>query len=172
VVHLPIAHHNTIERGNKTLVNVPITKEESHWPADHLISLWVYNELDNGQKPKKTSELPEPERRPFLQFRFGNLWQNWIANGLCVVIAFAPIDDENTLMYVCYYHTVRFPVLCQLTGWIGNLANLVIERMDRRVVITQRPSRRDLGIGEILIQGDSQIVLHRKIRRSLIERKG
>ena len=37
--------------------------------------------------------------------------------------------------------------------------NLVIERQDRRVVITQRPPRPDLGIGEILIQGDSPIVL-------------
>jgi phenylpropionate dioxygenase-like ring-hydroxylating dioxygenase large terminal subunit len=171
VVHLPFIHHNTIGRGNKTLVNGPITNEESHWPGDHLINLWVYNELDNGQKPKKSSELPEPGRRPFLQFRFGNIWQNWIADGLRIVLAFAPIDNENTMMYLRYYHTVHFPVLRQLTGWVGSLANLVIERQDRRVVITQRPFRPDLGNGEILIQGDSPIVLYRKIRRSLIERK-
>jgi phenylpropionate dioxygenase-like ring-hydroxylating dioxygenase large terminal subunit len=172
VVHLPFIHHNTIGRGNRTLVNGPIAKEENHWPGDHLINLWVYNELDNGQTPKKPSELPEPDRRPFLQFRFGNLWQNWIAEGLRVVLAFAPIDDENTMMYLRYYHTVHFPLLRQLTGGIGSLANLVIERQDRRVVVTQRPHRPDLGIGEILIQGDSPIVLYRKIRKSLIEGKG
>ena len=171
VVHLPFIHKTTIGRGNKTLVNGPIVKEENQWPGDHLINLWVYNELDNGQKPKKPSELPEPERRPSLQFRFGNVWQNWIADSLRVVLAFAPIDDENTMMYLRYYHTVRFPVLRQLTGWIGSLANLVIERQDRRVVITQRPHRPDLGIGEILIQGDSPVVLFRKIRKSLIEAK-
>ena len=171
VVHLPFIHKTTIGRGNKTLVNGPIVKEENQWPGDHLINLWVYNELDNGQKPKKPSELPEPERRPSLQFRFGNVWQNWIADSLRVVLAFAPIDDENTMMYLRYYHTVRFPVLRQLTGWIGSLANLVIERQDRRVVITQRPHRPDLGIGEILIQGDSPVVLYRKIRKSLIEAK-
>ena len=171
VVHLPFIHKTTIGRGNKTLVNGPIVKEENHWPGDHLINLWVYNELDNGQKPKKPSELPEPERRPSLQFRFGNVWQNWIADSLRVVLAFAPIDDENTMMYLRYYHTVRFPVLRQLTGWIGSLANLVIERQDRRVVITQRPHRPELGIGEILIQGDSPVVLYRKIRKSLIEAK-
>ena len=171
VVHLPFIHHNTIGRGNKTLVNGPVAREESHWPGDHLINLWVYNELDNGQKPKRPSELPEPGRRPGLQFRFGNLWQNWIADNLRVVIAFAPVDDKNTLMYVRYYHTVRFPVLRQLTGWMGSLANLVIERQDRRVVITQRPPRPDLNTGEILIQGDSPIVLYRKIRRDLIEGK-
>jgi phenylpropionate dioxygenase-like ring-hydroxylating dioxygenase large terminal subunit len=172
VVHLPFIHHNTIGRGNRTLVNGPISREESHWPGDHLINLWVYNEFDNGQKPKKPSEIPEPERRPFLQFRFGNLWQNWIADSLRVVLAFAPIDNENTMMYLRYYHTVRIPVLRQLTGWLGSLANLVIERQDRRVVITQRPPRPDLGIGEILIPGDSPIVLYRKIRRTLIEGKG
>jgi phenylpropionate dioxygenase-like ring-hydroxylating dioxygenase large terminal subunit len=169
VVHLPFVHHNTIGRGNRTLVNGPIATEESHWPEDHLINLWVYNELDLGQKPKKPSELPKPDRRPFLQFRFGNLWQNWIADGLRIVVAFAPIDNENTQMYLRYYHTVRMPVLRSLVGWIGSLSNLVIERQDRRVVITQRPHRPDLDIGEILIQGDNPIVLYRKIRKVLIE---
>ncbi len=172
VVHLPFIHHNTIGRGNKSLVNGPIAKAESHWPGDHLINLWVYNEIDNGQTPRPASELPEPVRRPFLQFRYGNLWQNWIADGLRIVIAFAPIDDENTLMYVRYYHTMRIPVLRQLVGWIGSIANLVIERQDRRVVVTQRPHRPDLDIGEILIRGDSPIVLYRKIRRDLIQGKG
>ncbi|MCX6039453.1 MAG: hypothetical protein NTW99_16510 [Chloroflexi bacterium] len=148
-----------------------MTTEESHWPGDHLINLWVYNELDEGQKPKKPSEMPKPDRRPFLQFRYGNIWQNWIADGLRIVVAFAPIDNENTLMYLRYYHTVRVPVLRQLMGWIGSLSNLVIERQDRRVVITQQPHRPDLDIGEILIQGDSPIVLYRKIRRALIEGK-
>jgi phenylpropionate dioxygenase-like ring-hydroxylating dioxygenase large terminal subunit len=169
VVHLPFVHHNTIGRGNRTLVNGPIAREESHWPGDHLINLWVYNEVDEGQKPKRASELPEPTRRPFLQFRYGNIWQNWIADNLRIVVAFAPIDHENTLMYLRYYHTMRLPVLRQIFGWLGCIMNLVIERQDRRVVVTQRPHRPDLGIGEILIQGDSPIVLYRKIRRALIE---
>jgi phenylpropionate dioxygenase-like ring-hydroxylating dioxygenase large terminal subunit len=172
VVHLPFIHHNTIGRGNRTLVNGPIAKEENKWPGDHLINLWVYNAVDEGQKPKKPSEMPEPERRPFLQFRYGNIWQNWIAEGIRVVIAFAPIDNENTLMYLRYYHTLRVPVLRQLMGWVGSLMNLVIERQDRRVVVTQRPHRPDLGIGEILIQGDNPVVLYRKIRRALIEESG
>ena len=168
-IHLAFIHSSTIGRGNRTLVNGPIVREERFWPGDHLINIWVYNERDNGQKPKKAAELPEPTRRPFLQFRYGNLWHNWIANNLRVVIAFAPIDNENTRMYIRYYHTLRFPVIRQIYGWIGSLANLLIERQDRRVVITQRPPRPDLGIGEILIPGDAPIVLYRKIRRALIE---
>jgi phenylpropionate dioxygenase-like ring-hydroxylating dioxygenase large terminal subunit len=168
VVHLPFVHHNTIGRGNRTLVNGPIAVEESHWPGDHLINLWVFNEVDSGQKPRKASELPISTHHPQLQFRYGNLWQNWIADGLRIVLAFAPIDDENTLLYLRYYHTMRIPILRQIFGWLGSLGNLIIERQDRRVVVTQRPHRPDIGIGEILIQGDYPIVLYRKIRRSLI----
>ncbi len=169
VVHLPFIHHNTIGRGGRTLVNGPIAKEESCWPGDHLINLWVSNELDEGQKPRKPSEMPKPDRRPFLQFRYPNVWQNWIADDLRIVIAFAPIDNENTQMYIRYYHNMHLPILRQVYGWIGSILNLVIERQDRRVVITQQPARPDLGIGEILIQGDSPIILYRKRRQALIE---
>ncbi|MBK7456180.1 MAG: hypothetical protein IPJ46_21410 [Anaerolineales bacterium] len=72
-------------------------------------------------------------------------------------------------MYVRYYHTTRTPILRQLMGWGGSLANLVVERQDRRVVNTQRPTRSDLNISEILIQGDQPIVTYRKRRRMLIE---
>ncbi len=169
VVHLPFIHNSTIGAGNRTLVNGPLARKVSAWRGDNLINLWVYNELDEGQKPKRASELPEPSRHPFLQFRYGNLWQNWIADNLRIVIAFAPIDNENTLMYLRYYHTVRLPVLRQMMGTVGNLMNFIIERQDRRVVITQRPYRPDLDIGEILIPGDNPIALYRKVRQALIQ---
>lgn len=172
VVHLPFIHHNTIGRGQKTLVNGPVVSEEHCWPGDHLINLWVMNEVDRGQTPRRASELPLPDRRPFLQFRYGNLWHNWIADSVRVVIAFAPIDAENSLLYIRYYHNLHLPIIRQVYGWIGSLGNLLIERQDRRVVVTQQPPRPDLGIGEILIPGDGPIVMYRKIRRSLIEEKG
>jgi len=171
VMHLPFVHYNTIGRGNRTLVNGPLATEESHWVGDHLINLWVVNEIDDGQKPKKPSEMTKPDRHPFLQFRFGNIWQNWISDNIRIVVAFAPIDNENMLMYLRFYHTMRFPGLRQIVGWFGSLSNLVIERQDRRVVITQRPYRSDLNIGEILAQGDGPIVLYRRIRKGLIDGK-
>jgi phenylpropionate dioxygenase-like ring-hydroxylating dioxygenase large terminal subunit len=169
VVHLPFIHRTTIGRGNRTLVNGPIARLIKNWPGDNLINLWVYNEVDSGQTPKRISEMPEPNRRPFLQFRFGNIWHNWISDDIRAVIAFAPIDDENTLMYIRYYHKVKTPILRQIFGWLGGLANFVIERQDRWVVITQRPHRPDLDIGEILIQGDNPVILYRKVRKELIE---
>jgi phenylpropionate dioxygenase-like ring-hydroxylating dioxygenase large terminal subunit len=169
VVHLPFIHRTTIGRGNRTLVNGPLTRVSSAYPGDNLLELWVYNETDRGQKPLKPSEIPEPTRHPFLQFRYPNLWQNWISDDLRILAAFVPIDNENTLMYLRYYHKVKTPVIRQITGWVGGIANLVIERQDRRVVISHQPQRPDLGIGEILIPGDAPIITYRKIRRELID---
>jgi phenylpropionate dioxygenase-like ring-hydroxylating dioxygenase large terminal subunit len=169
VVHLPFVHRTTIGAGNKTLVNGPLVRVKNHYPQDNLLELWVYNEVDIGQTPRKPSELPEPNRRPFLQFRYPNVWHNWISDSIRVFVAFAPIDDENTLMYLRYYHTVKTPVLRQINGFLGGVGNLVIERQDKRVVITQQPKRADLDIGEVLIQGDGPLITYRKIRRALIE---
>lgn len=169
VVHIPFVHYNTIGRGNKTLVNGPISRTEVRYPGDNLVEIWVYNEKDRGQKPLKPSQMPEPNRHPSLQFRFPNVWQNWISDDVRVMIAFAPIDDENTLMYLRFYHKIRTPILRDIVNFFGNISNLYIERQDRRVVITQQPKRSDLNIGEKLIQGDGPIITYRKIRRALIE---
>lgn len=169
VVHLPFIHRTTIGAGNKTVVNGPLVRVKNHYPQDNLIELWVFNEVDTGQTPLKPSQIPEPERRPFLQFRYPNVWHNWISDNIRVMVAFAPIDEENTLMYLRYYHTTKTPVLRQIVGFLGSLANLVIERQDKRVVITQQPKRADLDIGEVLIQGDGPIITYRKVRRALID---
>ena len=169
VVHLPFVHRTTIGAGNKTLVNGPLTHIKSLYPGDNLLELWVYNEVDTGQKPLKPSQITEPQRRPFLQFRFPNVWHNWIANDVRVFVAFAPIDHENTMMYLRYYYTNKTPILRQIIGFFGSIANLVIERQDKWVVVTQQPKRADLDIGETLIKGDGPIIAYRKIRRELME---
>jgi phenylpropionate dioxygenase-like ring-hydroxylating dioxygenase large terminal subunit len=171
VVHLPYIHHNTIGRGRHTLVNGPIAKEIMAAPGSYRIDLWVDNESDQGQKPLRPSEMPEPTRRPLIQLHFPNLWQNWLSDDFLVFLIFAPIDNENTMMYLRQYHKVRLPVVRQWFEWLAGLGNSYILWQDKRVVITQRPPRPDLDTGEILIPGDSPIVLYRKRRRALIEGK-
>jgi len=168
VIHLPFVHKTTIGRGNRTLVNGPLTRMERDAAGD-LLNLWVYNVLDEGQPPLRRSEIPEPQRHPSLQFRFPNLWQNWISDNLRIVVAFAPVDDENTLMYLRFCQKlVKVPVLSEMFNLSGTLSNLVIERQDRRVVVTQQPKRSDLRIGEKLIQGDGPIIEYRRRRSELI----
>ena len=168
-VHVPFVHYNTIGRGNKTVVNGPLCQAEVPSPGGNLLDIWVSNEMDQGQTPQKASQMPEPNRRPSLQFCFPNLWHNWISDDIRAMIAFAPIDDENTLMYVRFYHKMRTPILKNIVNFFGSQSNKYIERQDRRVVITQQPKRSDLNIGEKLIPGDGPIITYRKIRRALIE---
>lgn len=169
VLHLPFVHYNTIGSSGHTLVNGPVAREEQPAPGNYRIDLWVDNESDHGQKALKPSEMPAPVRRPLIQFHFPNLWQNWLSDNFLVFLVFAPIDEENTMLYLRQYHKVHFPILRQLTEFFGGLGNLYILRQDKRVVSTQRPKRPDLNIGEILIPGDHPIVLYRKRRRALIE---
>ena len=169
VMHLPFVHYNTIGSGGQTLVNGPVAKEVETAPGNYRIDLWVDNQLDNNQKALKPSEMPTPQRRPLIQFCFPNIWQNWLSDSFLVFLVFAPIDNDNTLMYLRQYHTVRLPILRQLTNWFSALGNLYILNQDKRVVLTQRPKRPDLDNGEILVSGDYPIVLYRKRRRALIE---
>jgi hypothetical protein len=57
--------------------------------------------------------------------------------------------------------------LRQLFEFFGGLGNLYILNQDKRVVVTQRPPRPALDIGEILIPGDYPVALYRKRRQAL-----
>ena len=171
VVHLPFVHHNTIGSGQETLVNGPAAKEIKLAPGSYRLDVWYDNEVDRGQKPIKPSEMPEPTRRPLIQFHFPNLWQNWLSDAFLVFLVFAPIDEENTMMYLRQYHKIRLPIVRQLVEWLSGLGNRYILNQDKRVVVTQRPPRPDMDIGEILVPGDYPIVLYRKRRRAMIEGK-
>jgi phenylpropionate dioxygenase-like ring-hydroxylating dioxygenase large terminal subunit len=170
VVHLPFIHYNTIGRGNRTLVNGPLTRLVPQEGCSDIIDVWVYNEVDQGQEPRRASQLPEPGRRPFVQFRYPNIWHNWIADSFHIVVAFVPVDDENTLMYLrSYQNIVKIPLLREIFNFISSIGNLVIERQDKRVVVTQRPKPSELHIGEKMIPGDGPIVLYRRRREELKE---
>ena len=168
VVHLPFVHGDSIGRGNRTLVNGPLVRTGCD-AAGEIINVWVDNDADAGQKPLSGDDMDEPARHPSLQFRFPNLWHNWISEDFHLIGAFAPVDDQRMVLYILTFHAVRLPVLRQIFEWLMNRGNYHIERQDRRVVITQVPSRSDLNIGEVLIRGDGPIITYRKIRRRLIE---
>jgi len=170
VVHLPFVHYNTIGRGNRTVVNGPrIIVEE--FPGGHdLISYWVDNETDQGQNPRKPSEMPSTDRHPQIQFRFPNIWHNWLGDTFHLFLGFAPIDSEHTKLYLRTYHAVKFPIIHQAFNFFSNLSNIFIERQDRRIVVTQRPYRTVLRMGERLIPGDAPIIEYRRRRQAQIDK--
>ncbi len=166
VVHLPFIHHNTIGRGDRTVIDGPLVK----WEGDDKLLVYVFNRLDDGTPPKKPSELSFDEARSVhLEFIMPNLWQNFISDDVRVVIAFTPVDDDNSILYLRFYQRfVRNRVLGKLIAWIGMPFNLIVAHQDRRVVITHQPPQpSSFKSDEKLIQGDLPIIEYRKKRAAL-----
>lgn len=164
VVHVPFIHKTTIGKGNKTLVNGPVTTIDE----DNTINIKVFNSVDLGEVPKKSEELADIEKEQKLIFKYPNVWQNYINKNIRVIIAFVPIDDENTKLYLRFYQRViKVSVIRTIFNKIGSLANYIIENQDKRIVITQLPKKSGLTIGEKLIAGDFPIIQYRRIREEL-----
>ena len=163
VVHLPFVHKSTIGRGDKTLVNGPVVK----W-KENLMTFYVKNENDNGQNPEKPNEIQDYEKLFSLQLQMPNIWQNRISDKVRILAAFAPIDEENTHIYLRFYQSfVHTPGLKQIVNSLSTIMNKIILHQDRRAVLTQLPIKSELAMGENLVQGDLPIVEFRKRRDSL-----
>ena len=161
VVHVPIVHYNTIGRGNKTLVNGPKVVFE-----DSSIITSSNNEVDSGQLPNKPEECVI--KSSYLKFLFPNLWMNYISDKVRVIIYFAPVDEENTILYLRFYNKITdIKLVNSFIAWTGKFMNLVIERQDKRVVITQKPKASALNSNEKLLMGDGPVIEYRKQREKL-----
>ncbi|HAX73778.1 MAG TPA: aromatic ring-hydroxylating dioxygenase subunit alpha [Firmicutes bacterium] len=163
VVHVPFVHKSTIGRGNKTLVNGPVTTVD-----EETLTVKVFNTLDEGQPPKKESELKNIEKKSQLMFRFPAIWQNYISEKIRVTIAFVPIDEENTLLYLRFnQNIIKSKVLSYLFCRLGSIMNDKIAKEDQVVVETQLPKVSSNKLGEKLIPGDGPIIKYRHIREKL-----
>lgn len=161
VVHVPIVHHNTIGKGNKTLINGPKVEYEHG-----VLRTSANNAFDIGQSPKSPSECEIKGTN--LNFIFPNIWMNHITPKIKVIIYFAPVDEENTILYIRFYSKISsFKPLNNFIAYFGKFANKIIERQDKRVVITQKPKASSLKSGEKLLIGDGPIIMYRRIREEL-----
>jgi len=169
VFHLAFVHDTTIGRGRRTIADGPVTVVD-----DNGMQIWVYNRADDGASTaRRASELPPPDRPPFLKFMFPNLWMNRISDDIRITVFFTPIDEENCILYLrSYQRFMRVPVLRNIVTWFFNPSNRVILNQDKRVVLTQRPKRSGLKIGEKLIPADKPIIEYRTMRRELQRRAG
>lgn len=164
VVHLPFVHKTTIGKGNKTVVNGPVVK----W-AQNRMTFYVDNVLDKGQKPLKANEIENYENLFGLQLQMPNTWQNIISEKVRISAAFAPIDEENTMIYMRFCQNfLHIPLLKQLINVIGGkLLDKIILHQDRRVVLTQIPKKSEMKMRENLVPGDLPIIEYRKRRADL-----
>ena len=165
VFHIPFVHSNTIGKGNRTIADGPLTVVVN----EERMELWVYNRVDDGvSTARRASDLQKPQRAPFLLFRFPHLWMNRISDDMRITIFFTPIDDENCLIYLRNYQRfVKLPVLRKLIAWMINPGSRYILYQDKRVVLSQRPKKSGLRIGEVLIPADGPIIQYRTLREKL-----
>ena len=161
VVHLPFVHRSTIGRGGRTLVNGP---KVEFIPGGLVTS--ANNETDAGQLPRPASECVI--KSTYLQFLFPNLWMNHISDKLRVVIYFAPVDEENTILYIRFYsRAAGFQPADGLVALLGKCGNWIVERQDKRVVVTQRPKASAYRSQEKLLSGDGPVIQYRRLREEL-----
>jgi phenylpropionate dioxygenase-like ring-hydroxylating dioxygenase large terminal subunit len=165
VAHVPFIHYNTIGRGGRTLVDGPLVE----WQDEDRFKVYVFNRLDDGSRPLKPKELSRPVVPFHLDFIFPNLWQNHISENVRVMVAFAPVDNEHTLLYLRFYQNfLRVPLVSDLVTRLAMPYNVRIAHQDRVVVETQQPKRPMLKMGEKLVQADHPIVAYRSRREELL----
>jgi phenylpropionate dioxygenase-like ring-hydroxylating dioxygenase large terminal subunit len=168
VCHLPFVHHNTIGRGGRKIVEGPVVQFDGQ-----RMNIWVYNREDDGTPPQRVEDLPPLRPYPYLQFQFPNLWHNWIADDVRVMIAFVPVDEEHTILYGRFYQRfMKIPLLRGLVNLAGKYSSRAIASQDKRVVTRQVPKKTAYKMGERLRPSDAAIVAYRRRRKELKELAG
>lgn len=169
VFHLPFVHATTIGRGNRTIADGPITISD-----EQGIRIWASSRVDDGTNvARKPSELTFTSHPPSLKFLFPNFWMNYISEDVRITVLFTPIDNENCILYLrSYQKFFKFPVINHLITVLFNPSNRVILNQDKRVVLTQRPKKTGLHIGEKMIPADQPVIEYRRIREKLQKQAG
>jgi len=125
--------------------------------------------VNDGTPARPASEVERAEAAVSLEFRYPNLWQIRLGDDLRNLLAFVPVDESNTVIYLVYAQRIApLPVLGRIFAWLGKLGSIVILRQDKRVVREQRPVASALRMDEQLIVGDRPIVEYRKRRDALL----
>ncbi len=169
VAHLPFVHRKTIGRGGHTVADGP----RLTWIHPKRFRVDVYNRSDDGQPAKFPDETPiKSPNTQHLDFIFPNLWQNYLTDKLRIVVAFVPVDGENSLLYLrLYQKMVTVPGLDKIFNLIFTPFNIRILHEDRRVVQTQVPKASKLDGDEMLFPADMPIVQYRRKRQELQKAK-
>jgi phenylpropionate dioxygenase-like ring-hydroxylating dioxygenase large terminal subunit len=144
--HLPFVHASTIGRSFPKELDVQTTT--------------------TGNRIRASVSLPSLEH--FVELVFPNVWINPVGGGGYVQIAFVPLSEFRTRLYVrSYQRRVRLPLLRSLANGLLGLGNRLIINQDRAVVERQLPQHSpDLDGSEVLVPSDGPIIAYRKMREA------
>lgn len=152
--HLPFVHGTTIGRGmTKGRMRV-----ETEVRGDR-IRAWS----DAAPMAEAGRSEPAPQDA-YLELIAPNLWILTFAPNMGNVMAFVPIDETHTQLYLRYYQRiVTIPGLSWLFGWAMSLSNRVILNQDRRVVEGSLPPRPTPDVRELLVPTDAAVIAYRRL---------
>lgn len=166
IPHVPFVHATTIGRGSGTITDGPWVK----WTGGDRFNIVPLYRDEDGSAAIRADQAPLPDKEFHLEFIFPNLWQNYLSEKLRAMLAFVPVDDENTVIYLRQYQKfVRTPGVRTVVNKLSMPFNKVILRQDKRPVITERPKITSLRMGEKLIPADGPIIEYRRHRQQLID---
>ncbi|MGC8693823.1 MAG: hypothetical protein ACP5RY_06180 [Thermoplasmata archaeon] len=75
----------------------------------------------------------------------------------------------KTLRYIIFYQRfVKVPGLRNIVTALSIHYNRKVLNQDKRVVVTQKPIKSELKMGENLYQGDLPIITYRRVREELM----
>lgn len=162
VSHLAFVHRTTIGRGNKCLCNGP----KVVWLDDNTLQTSANNETDQGQLPRPAEDCIIKNTN--LAFKFPNMWLNHVSDKIQILAYFIPVDDENSIIALRFYNKItKSKAINKLIAKLGSIANKIIERQDKRIVITQLPKASSLRMGENLVAADMPIIEYRQKREKM-----
>lgn len=162
VSHLPFVHRTTIGRGGKTLCNGP----KVIWLDENTLQTSANNAVDTGQSPLPVKDSVIKSTN--LNFKFPNMWLNHVSDKIQILAFFIPVDEEHSIIALRFYNKITGKrVIDKSIAWLGSRANKIVERQDKRIVITQKPKRTSLRMGENLVQADKPIIEYRSKRDQL-----
>lgn len=162
VQHLAFVHHNTIGRGDKTLINGP----KVVWLDENTLQTSANNEKDAGQVPRGADECSINTTN--LTFKYPNLWMNTINNKIRILAYFIPVNEDETIISIRFYNRITgLGLIDKIIAFAGNWADLIVERQDKRVVEKQIPTKTALRIDERLLMADKPIIEYRRRREEL-----
>lgn len=148
--HLPFAHRTSIGRGLPGALDVITTIDGDRMHMTYDPATW------DG-------------RGFYVEFIAPGIWRNRLAPNVFAFIAFVPVDEANTRLYLRFYQGyLTVPVLGQLMCQASNLFNRYILNQDKRIVLTQEPRSTALHMEEVLLRSDQPIIAFRRWRDRLL----
>lgn len=152
--HLPFVHANTIAKGmakGRMTVNTAVRGDR--------IRAWT------DAAPMADGRPITPEsNHGYLELIAPNLWILIFAPKMGNLLAFVPIDETHTQIYMRFFQRiVTVPGLGWLFCWATNMTNHVILNQDRRVVEGSLPPRPRPDVREMLVPSDGPIIAYRRM---------